>query len=54
MPNPPKNPDEYSPAEIERRMADGLRRALTTPHRPNTDYVVGKGKKKKVGKKRSS
>jgi len=27
--------DQYSPTEIMRRMVDGLRRALTTPHKPN-------------------
>ena len=31
---PSKDQDQYGEAEADRRMADALKRALTTPHKP--------------------
>jgi hypothetical protein len=40
-----KMSDQYSDKEATRRMEDALRRALSTPHKPNKDFV-GKPLKK--------
>jgi len=37
-----KDQDQYSDAETKRRMEDGLRRALTTPHKPNATLKAKK------------
>jgi len=47
----PSSPDTYSDSEIEKRMEDGLRRALTTPHKPNASLV---GKARKAAKSKAS
>jgi hypothetical protein len=36
--------DEYNASETKRRMDDALRRALTTPHKPNQAFVGKKAK----------
>jgi hypothetical protein len=36
--------DEYSDKETKQRMDDGLRRALSTPHKPNQAFVGKKAK----------
>jgi hypothetical protein len=36
--------DQYGAAETKRRMEEGLRRALTSPHKPNSK-LVGKSVK---------
>jgi len=43
-----KRRDEYSDRETERRATDALRRALTTPYKPQRDMVgkVGRSKSK--------
>jgi hypothetical protein len=41
--------DEYGPAETKQRMDDGLRRALTTPHKPLQKF---KGKSAATGKRK--
>lgn len=41
--------DQYSEAETKRRMEDALRRALTTPHKPNDKF---KGKSAATGKRK--
>jgi hypothetical protein len=47
----PDDQDErYSEAETKRRMEAGLRRALTTPHKPNQAFAV---KKRKVNPKKA-
>jgi hypothetical protein len=48
--------DEYDPAETKRRMEAGLRRALTTPHKPLDNFkgksaATGKRKRKRAVKK---
>lgn len=48
-----RDSETYSDREVERRATDALRRALTTPYKPQSDLVgkVGrKAKKKKVRK----
>jgi hypothetical protein len=40
----PKNTDNYSEAEADRRMNETLRRALTSPHKPNQAFVGKKAK----------
>lgn len=49
-----KQPDHYSDQEAERRATDALRRALTTPYKPQRD-MVGKArtpaKPKPMGKR---
>jgi hypothetical protein len=46
-----KDQDQYSDAETVRRMEDGLRRALTTPHKPNAK-LKAKRKRKASPEKR--
>jgi hypothetical protein len=41
--------DQYTAAETKRRMEDALRRALTTPHKPNAKF---KGKSAATGKRK--
>jgi hypothetical protein len=43
--------DEYTDKEATKRMEDALRRALTTPHKPNQAFV-GKAKKAKKPNRR--
>ena len=43
----PKQEEQYSDQETERRMNAGLKRALTTPHKP---HVAKKAAKKLVAK----
>jgi hypothetical protein len=42
--------EQYSPEEIVRRRDDAIRRALSTPPKPNSAYV-GKGKGVRAAKK---
>jgi hypothetical protein len=46
---PKRDPDSYSDKEAERRATDALRRALTTPYKPQSDMVgkVGRNAPKK-------
>lgn len=44
-----KSGDEYSDAEATRRMEAGLRRALSTPHKPLEKF---KGKSATTGKRK--
>jgi hypothetical protein len=46
-----KEPDQYSEEETKRRMGDGLRLALTTPHKPLKKF---KGKSAATGKRKAS
>jgi len=55
----PKPSDDYPPEETERRATDALRRALTTPYKPQREMIgkVGrqssrKRKTKKIPAKR--
>lgn len=34
-----KTDDDYTAIETKRRMEEGLRRALSTPHKPNAKFV---------------
>jgi hypothetical protein len=43
--------ESYSDEETERRATDALRRALTTPYKPQKAYV-GKTKRAKAAKRR--
>jgi len=43
----PKEVDQYTEAETKRRMEAGLRRALSTPHKPLKKF---KGKSAATGK----
>lgn len=45
----PESDERYSESETKRRMEQGLRRALTTPHKPNEKFV---GKSLKVAKQK--
>jgi len=47
--------EQYSDNEAERRATDALRRALTTPYKPQSDMVgkVGRSLKPKATGKRS-
>ncbi len=43
-----KKPDEQlSDKEAEQRATDALRRALSTPYKPQSDLKIGKPKKKR-------
>jgi hypothetical protein len=47
--------DTYSEAETNRRMEDGLRRALTTPHKPNAALKAKpKAKRRKKATRKST
>jgi hypothetical protein len=35
----PKTPQQYTDAEAERRATDALRRALTTPYKPQREMI---------------
>ena len=45
--------DQYGDKETTKRMNDALRRALTTPHKPNQAFV-GKKAKPKPAKRRKA
>jgi hypothetical protein len=49
--------DQYTEAETKRRMEDGLRRALTTPHKPNAklkgESTAARKRKRKAVRKRA-
>ena len=48
----PKKPtDELTDAEAEARATEGLRRALTTPYKPQSDMKIGRAVKKKKRRK---
>jgi hypothetical protein len=47
------DPHPYNDHEATKRMEDGLRRALSTPHKPNADYI-GQGKQTPTPKKSRS
>lgn len=49
----PKDPNTYSEKEAERRATDALRRALTTPYKPQSDMVgkVGRNAPKPKSKR---
>jgi hypothetical protein len=47
-----KPTEELSDKEAEQRATDALRRALTTPYKPQSEMKLGKKKKKKAVKKR--
>jgi hypothetical protein len=42
---PLRQPEQYSDEEAERRATDALRRAMTTPYKPQSELV---GKKRRV------
>jgi hypothetical protein len=44
--------DQFSDKETKRRMDDALRRALSTPHKPNAAFV-GKKPKQKTAKRKT-
>jgi hypothetical protein len=48
-----RDPDSYSDKETERRATDALRRALTTPYKPQADMVgkVGRNAPKPKSKR---
>jgi len=52
----PKVDNEYPPDEAERRATDALRRALTTPYKPQREMVgkVGRSSKPKRKTKKKS
>jgi hypothetical protein len=53
--NPSKRSDEsYSDKEAERRATDALRRALSTPYKPQSEMKVGPAKKAKAKKVRKA
>jgi hypothetical protein len=39
------DPEQYSDKEAERRATDAIRRALTTPYKPQSDMVGKVGRK---------
>jgi hypothetical protein len=42
---PKRDPDSYSDKETKQRATDALRRALTTPYKPQSDMVGKVGRK---------
>jgi hypothetical protein len=50
---PPAERDQYSDEEAERRATDALRRALTTPHKPQSK-LVGKTPRAKARKRQAA
>jgi hypothetical protein len=46
-----KQPDELTDEQAEERANAALRRALTTPYKPQSEMKVGKPKKKRPTKK---
>ena len=45
-----KEPEQYSEEEAERRFRDAIKRAVTTPHKPQSD-LVGKTDRAKSRKR---
>lgn len=43
--------DQLSDAEAERRATDALRRALTTPYKPQSEMKIGKKRRPPKGRK---
>lgn len=48
-----RDSDEYSDKEATKRMADAVRRALNTPHKPNEAFVAKKAKSKTPKRRKS-
>lgn len=49
-----KTSNQYSDEEAARRATEALRRALTTPYKPQSDMKIGRAKKAKAKKVRKA
>jgi hypothetical protein len=49
-----KRSDEYSDEEAERRFHEAIRRAVTTPHKPQEDFVGKTPRARAMARKRNA